>query len=193
MQGTSTRAERSGAVVYSCTCGFITSNRSAWAGHRSGHSRAGEQFAASHPCHLCEHTFSSGMQLGSHVKAVHTLKFASIRTWEQLKKYQRKPRLISERGHRCEICGNIEWRNQPIALELDHIDGNNENNDKSNCRLICPNCHAQTSTYKGRNIGKHKTETSVYRRAYRIRTRSLAVRQPDFNLVPQGFEPPRVH
>lgn len=42
----------------------------------------------------------------------------------------------------------------PIPIELDHIDGNPENNKSDNLRLICPNCHAQTPTYKGRNIGK---------------------------------------
>lgn len=37
---------------------------------------------------------------------------------------------------------------------MDHIDGNSENNDLDNLRLICCNCDAQTSTYKAKNIGK---------------------------------------
>ena len=36
---------------------------------------------------------------------------------------------------------------------LDHIDGSRENNRLSNLQLLCPNCHAQTPTYRGRNIG----------------------------------------
>ena len=41
---------------------------------------------------------------------------------------------------------------KPIPLELDHIDGDRENNLLANLRLICPNCHAQTANYRGRNI-----------------------------------------
>ena len=66
----------------------------------------------------------------------------------------RKSRLVAEKGHRCEVCSNDKWNGKPIPIELDHIDGDPENNDKANLRLICPNCHAQTETYKGRNIGK---------------------------------------
>ena len=62
--------------------------------------------------------------------------------------------LLEERGHQCEVCRSSEWCGQPIPIEIDHIDGNPENKSKSNYRLICPNCHAQTPTYRGRNIGK---------------------------------------
>jgi hypothetical protein len=41
---------------------------------------------------------------------------------------------------------------RPIPLELDHIDGHHWNNSLDNLRLLCPNCHAQTPTYKARNI-----------------------------------------
>ena len=45
-----------------------------------------------------------------------------------------------------------------IPLEVDHIDGNADNNLEHNLRLICPNCHALTATYKGANKGngRHK-------------------------------------
>ena len=58
------------------------------------------------------------------------------------------------RPHTCEVCGTSEWNGQPIPLEVDHIDGNPENNVVTNLRRICPNCHAQTNTYKGKNRGK---------------------------------------
>lgn len=53
---------------------------------------------------------------------------------------------------RCSICLNSEWMGLPISLELDHINGINNDNRLENLRILCPNCHAQTSTYRGKNI-----------------------------------------
>lgn len=71
----------------------------------------------------------------------------------------RKKFLLKTQEHKCEVCLNTIWNSKPIPLELDHIDGNHMNNIKENLRLICPNCHAQTITYKARNKGngrKHR-------------------------------------
>jgi hypothetical protein len=43
---------------------------------------------------------------------------------------------------------------QPIPLELDHIDGDAGNNNYDNLRVLCPNCHALTPTFKAKNKGK---------------------------------------
>lgn len=61
----------------------------------------------------------------------------------------RRKFLIRERGHRCERCTLTQWRGQPIALELHHIDGDAGNNTRENLQVLCPNCHAQTAFYKG--------------------------------------------
>lgn len=60
-----------------------------------------------------------------------------------------KRRLIKERGYvdRCSICKITEWNGKPITLQLDHIDGVHNNNEISNLRIVCPNCHSQTETY----------------------------------------------
>jgi Zn finger protein HypA/HybF involved in hydrogenase expression len=55
---------------------------------------------------------------------------------------------------KCVSCGLFSWLNEPIPLELDHIDGDNTNNELSNLRLLCPNCHAKTPTYRGKNKRK---------------------------------------
>ena len=62
-------------------------------------------------------------------------------------------RLLSEgiKEYRCECCGDTEWNGKPIPLQLDHIDGNPHNHMLSNLRMLCPNCHAQTETYCGKN------------------------------------------
>ena len=59
-----------------------------------------------------------------------------------------KKKLIRERGHKCEKCENTTWLEFPIMLELEHIDGSHANNDETNLLLLCPNCHAQTKTWR---------------------------------------------
>ena len=62
-------------------------------------------------------------------------------------------RLIREKvfDEKCTNCNRRNWLGETIPLELDHIDGNNQNNLLSNLRLLCPNCHALTPTYRGKN------------------------------------------
>lgn len=63
-----------------------------------------------------------------------------------------KKRLIKEgiKEHKCEECQLTEWMGKPIPLELEHIDGDHFNNLLENLKVLCPNCHANTSTYRGR-------------------------------------------
>ena len=59
-----------------------------------------------------------------------------------------KSALLLERGHCCENCKLATWLEKEIVLELEHVDGNKENNTKENLKLLCPNCHSQTLTWR---------------------------------------------
>jgi len=61
--------------------------------------------------------------------------------------------LKEERGIQCEVCGLRKWQGQEVPLVLDHIDGNSDNWDLTNLRLICGNCDMQTPFYCGKNYG----------------------------------------
>lgn len=56
--------------------------------------------------------------------------------------------------YECAICGISSWRGGPITLQLDHINGVNNDHRQENLRLLCPNCHSCTPTFAGRNILK---------------------------------------
>jgi hypothetical protein len=62
--------------------------------------------------------------------------------------------------YRCCKCGIDSWQSETIVLDLDHINGNNRDNRLINLRYLCPNCHSQTDTYKGRNKNSGKPKVS---------------------------------
>jgi len=61
--------------------------------------------------------------------------------------------LIEKNGSKCFECGISDWNGLSLVMELEHIDGNSENNSLANVKLLCPNCHSQTPTYKAKNVG----------------------------------------
>ena len=66
--------------------------------------------------------------------------------------------LFEINSSKCELCGWSEKniKTGKIPLDVEHIDGNCKNNKKENLKLLCPNCHSLTPTYKSLNYGKSK-------------------------------------
>ena len=76
----------------------------------------------------------------------------------QLRRY-----IFEKFENKCCLCGwsEINPYTNTLPLEIDHIDGNSENNSEDNLRLICPNCHSLTSTYRGANRGNGRNITWI--------------------------------
>ena len=75
-----------------------------------------------------------------------------------LRRYVIKNNLIP---YKCAICGCTEWQGKTLSLELDHINGINNDNRLENLRFLCPNCHSQTSTYGSRNQQVNSSEYNI--------------------------------
>lgn len=101
-----------------------------------------------------------------------------------------RKRLINEglKEHKCECCGLTEWLGEPIPLELDHIDGDHYNNLIENLKILCPNCHAKTPTYRGKNKKNKRSETSKTKEE-RLRTKKERLRtKKKYNCTSCGVE-----
>lgn len=106
-----------------------------------------------------EHMTGKGWNLGNSAIVVDIAEYLNNK--KPILSYALKKRLFKEKilEEKCSNCGITEWMGQPAPLELDHIDGNNSNNSLDNLRILCPNCHAQTDTYRGKNKTKRSDAT----------------------------------
>lgn len=83
------------------------------------------------------------------------IKNSSYSSTHHLKHRLYKENLLKEE---CSICGIKNWQGALLSLHLDHINGEHTDNRIENLRILCPNCHSQTSTFSGKKlIGKYFT------------------------------------
>ena len=81
--------------------------------------------------------------------------------FDELSYTGKKSRIIEEQNKKCNRCGLSKWLENNIPLELEHIDGDRNNNVRENLECLCCNCHALTDTYAGRNKKKKVTDDEL--------------------------------
>lgn len=116
---------------YACIRKYCTIHNISTSHFTGQGSNKGKYFGPKRP--LSEYLVCNGPYIGSH---------------------KLKLRLIKEKifEHKCYKCNNTFWLELPIPIELEHINGNKKDCRLENLTLLCPNCHAQTPTYRGKNI-----------------------------------------
>lgn len=72
----------------------------------------------------------------------------------------KRSRVVLEQDGRCAGCSLNEWRGRQILLELEHRNGNSRDDRRENLEALCPNCHSQTATWRGRNPA-YRNDTKV--------------------------------
>jgi 5-methylcytosine-specific restriction endonuclease McrA len=71
--------------------------------------------------------------------------------------------LLKSKEYVCSLCGNRGvHRDIKLTLQVDHIDGNPDNNLLENLRWLCPNCHSQTDTYAFKGKTHKDDKRNIY-------------------------------
>lgn len=85
--------------------------------------------------------------------------------FETLAKHHWYKRLLWEQNNQCAICQRDDtWEGRPLRFQIDHIEGRQHGDHRSNLRLLCPNCHSQTPTFGSKNTspeGRIKMQESM--------------------------------
>lgn len=173
--------------MFTCICGKEFQTQRALNAHQVAHKKDGTRYSVTrkkdtllrvHKCLYCDKEFnhSSGTR-NKFCSLEHSAKYV----WEYVSKPKIKNGLggnlhrylREDRGEKCELCGQGPiHNNKPLVLQVDHIDGDSDNNKLENVRLLCPNCHTQTDTYGSKGKGnryKKETKRNKYLQEYKAR------------------------
>ena len=105
----------------------------------------------------CQHGFQSAVRKADFLAGRYVGKLLKFQTG-----FWTRNILIEAKTYKCCKCGICEYNNEPITLEVNHIDGDAENNILDNLEFLCPNCHSQTSNFRALNKNSKRT----YRKKY---------------------------
>lgn len=85
--------------------------------------------------------------------------------------------LIHKHGNQCMECGwnKVNEKSGVVPIQLDHIDGNSDNNALNNVRLLCPNCHSLTPNYGSLNRMGRLSKRNQTKKEYYHRTKHIGV------------------
>jgi len=84
-----------------------------------------------------------------------------LESFDELSYEKKRYRVKLEQEWKCNKCKLDTWLGEKLVLEFEHIDGNNNNNDRKNLEALCPNCHSLTKTWRGRNKSLKKVKDEI--------------------------------
>jgi transposase-like protein len=104
---------------------------------------------------FCAETWRHAIRRGDIVPRPHTIPLDELLVVGRAStnRTHLKSRLVSAglKENRCERCGLTDWRGHSLTMEIHHVNGDPADNRLQNLEFLCPNCHAQTDTWSGRN------------------------------------------
>jgi hypothetical protein len=102
--------------------------------------------------HMIGHHWRKGLKLPTSNKAMPLVDILAENSHYNLSRLRERMIAAGLKERKCEICNNTIWMNKLIPLQVHHVNGDRTDNRIENITVVCPNCHAQTDTYCGRNI-----------------------------------------
>jgi 5-methylcytosine-specific restriction endonuclease McrA len=102
-------------------------------------------------------------------------------------RHRLKQRIIEQKliPYECSSCSNDGlWQNKKLVLQLDHINGVNNDNRMENLRFLCPNCHSQEETYAAKNKTNVQRQSKKYYNAVSPKGKASASKTEDVGSIP---------